>query len=315
MQNFRKPAAGEEFNRSFGLMTRSDNVDAFGWQEMTYDQVQCALMREVDKDYEKRLEQISSNARTAVGPAATTLSVLLSSLLDVEPSTTIESIIRVISQTPLHVTPQDIVNSVSADIRITTQDPRALNQGLQIPAHVSLQAWHLSQLSPFQSLESLDKQADDFIRYTKLLHGMASNSYPVGSTVFIGHGRSETWRVLDSYLGEIGVPVEEFNSEPVAGLTALERLQEISKQVCFAFLVMTGDDGHANGTLHARPNVWHETGWFQCLLGLGHAIILLEDGCSEYTNTSSLQYIRFRKGAMSEQFGEIRRVLAREQII
>jgi predicted nucleotide-binding protein len=50
----------------------------------------------------------------------------------------------------------------------------------------------------------------------------------------------------------------------------------------FAFLVMTAEDERAYGTRRARANVIHEVGLFQGRLGFEKAIILLEEGCSEF---------------------------------
>ena len=83
----------------------------------------------------------------------------------------------------------------------------------------------------------------------------------------------------------------------------------------FAFLIMTGEDEQADGKLHARLNVVHEAGLFQGRLGLKKAIILLEDGCEEFSNIYGLGQIRFPIGNISAQFEEIRRVLEREIVI
>ena len=56
----------------------------------------------------------------------------------------------------------------------------------------------------------------------------------------------------------------------------------------FAFLVMTGEDQHGDGTTHARENVIHEAGLFQGRLGFEKAIILLEEGCAEFSNIHGL---------------------------
>jgi predicted nucleotide-binding protein len=82
-----------------------------------------------------------------------------------------------------------------------------------------------------------------------------------------------------------------------------------------AFVIMTGEDEQVDGKLHARLNVVHEVGLFQGRLGLTKAIILLEDGCEEFTNIAGLGQIRFPEGNMKSAFEEIRRVLEREGLI
>ena len=81
-----------------------------------------------------------------------------------------------------------------------------------------------------------------------------------------------------------------------------------------AFLVCTAEDEHADSTQHARENVVHEAGLFQGRLGFERAIILLEEGCAEFSNIHGLGQIRFPKGNISAVFEEIRTVLEREGI-
>ena len=82
-----------------------------------------------------------------------------------------------------------------------------------------------------------------------------------------------------------------------------------------AFLVMTAEDEHTDSTLHARENVIHEAGLFQGRLGFERAIILLEEGCQEFSNIHGLGQIRFPKGNIKAAFEDIREVLEREVII
>jgi len=83
----------------------------------------------------------------------------------------------------------------------------------------------------------------------------------------------------------------------------------------FAFLVMTAEDEHTDSTLHARENVVHETGRAQQKLGSKRAIVLLEEGCTPFSNLQGIIYIEFPKGKIRVVFEDIREVLEREQII
>ena len=78
---------------------------------------------------------------------------------------------------------------------------------------------------------------------------------------------------------------------------------------------MTAEDEHADATKHARENVIHEVGLFQGRLGFRRAIVLLEEGCAEFSNITGLSQIRFPKGNIRASFEEIRRVLEREGIL
>lgn len=111
------------------------------------------------------------------------------------------------------------------------------------------------------------------------------NSLSLTGKVFIGHGRSTVWKDLRDFLtNSLRLEITEFDHEPVAGLATKERLEQMLTESSFAFLVMTGEEERPGGTWHARDNVIHEVGLFQGRLGFARAIVLLEEGCSEFSN-------------------------------
>lgn len=131
--------------------------------------------------------------------------------------------------------------------------------------------------------------------------------------VFIGHGRSQTWRDLKDHLHEKHhYPVEAYETGARAGHTIRDVLEDMVEKSSFAVLVMTGEDEQANGQLRARQNVIHEAGLFQGRLGFSKAIMLLENGVEEFSNVQGVQYIRFSKGGIKETFGEVLATLRRE---
>ncbi len=163
-------------------------------------------------------------------------------------------------------------------------------------------------------IEAIER-LESFIDYLQTLF-QTSFGEKNGGKIFIGHGRSLLWRELKDFISErLGLSWDEFNREAVAGLPTFERISQMLLQADFAFLIMTAEDEHADSTLHARENVVHEVGLFQGKLGPRKAIILLEDGCREFSNIIGLSQLRFPKGHISAAFEEIRRVLERESII
>ncbi len=137
-----------------------------------------------------------------------------------------------------------------------------------------------------------------------------------GNKIFIGHGRSLVWMQLKSFLTDrLHLTCDEFNEESTAGVSTVARLQEMLDAAIFAFLVMTAEDTHSDNTAHARESVVHEAGLFQGRLGFKRAIILLEQGCAEFSNIHGLTVIRFLPGDIKTAFEEIRWVLERENII
>lgn len=143
-----------------------------------------------------------------------------------------------------------------------------------------------------------------------------TNSDSQRNSVFIGHGRSPLWRELKDFISErLSLPWDEFNRDPVAGIATAERLVQMLDKASFAFLVMTAEDEHADSTIHARANVIHEVGLFQGKLGMRKAIVLMEEGCHEFSNIHGLTHIPFSRGNIASTFEEVRKVLEREHII
>jgi predicted nucleotide-binding protein len=114
---------------------------------------------------------------------------------------------------------------------------------------------------------------------------------------------------------ELALPYVEFNAVSPAGIPTVTRLTEMLKEAAFAFLVLTAEDDRADGGKQARLNVVHEAGLFQGYLGFEKAIILLEEGCEEFSNIRGLGQIRFTPGSVRSAFEDIRSVLKREKII
>lgn len=83
-------------------------------------------------------------------------------------------------------------------------------------------------------------------------------------------------------------------------------------EATFAFLVMTAEDEQLDGSTRARENVIHEAGLFQGRFGFRKAIIMLENGCNEFSNIAGLGEIRFDKGHIESVFEKVRGVLERE---
>ena len=134
--------------------------------------------------------------------------------------------------------------------------------------------------------------------------------------IFIGHGGNPIWREFKDFIQDnLKLTPDEFNCEAVAGLTNKERLQQMLNNACFAFLIMTAENEYADKTKHARENVIHEIGLFQGCLSFEKAIVLLEEGCKEFSNLIGIQQIRFPKGEIRATFEQVRGVLKREGIL
>lgn len=132
-------------------------------------------------------------------------------------------------------------------------------------------------------------------------------------SIFVGHGRNPAWRDLKDHLHEKhGFHVTAYETGPRVGLHIADVLETMEDDASFAILVMTGENADESGDLHARENVIHEAGLFQGRLGFKRAIVLLEEGCAEFSNLSGVQHIPFAKGNIKETFGEVLATIKRE---
>lgn len=200
--------------------------------------------------------------------------------------------------------------------QLFSRDTTAISNGIQTPPHFQV----LAQVEAIKHRFQIPSTLADIAAHTAL-HlgrklGVVQMKKKGGKKVFIGHGGSSLWRDLQDFLErKLNLEVDEFNRKPTAGKTTVERLTEMMEESAFAFLVMTAEDEKKGGTMHARENVIHEAGLFQGMLGFDKAIILLEDGCEEFSNIKGLTHISFPKGRIKAAFQEIRELLEHQKLV
>ena len=199
---------------------------------------------------------------------------------------------------------------------VIIRDVRAANQGTQTPPHIVPLA---EVVSLRDTLRVCTEAADAITQAASHLERQSRRRMAherVGTNVFIGHGQSLVWRELKDFIsGRVGLPWDEFNRVPIAGITNISRLSEMLDAAAIAFLVMTAEDEMADGAMQARMNVVHEAGLFQGRLGFTKAIVVFEEGCAEFSNIDGLGQLRFPKGKISAIFEDVRQVLEREGLI
>lgn len=167
-----------------------------------------------------------------------------------------------------------------------------------------------------QFLTELESELLQRGRQDTELHNQREGAPLLKPRIFVGHGRSETWRSLGQFVVErLGLDLLEFSRVSPAGVTTTDRLAEFLQVSDFAFLVLTAEDEHVDGKISARANVVHELGLFQGRLGPKRAIAVLEDGCDEFSNIAGLGQIRFPRGTIGSCFEEVRKVLEREGLL
>lgn len=198
--------------------------------------------------------------------------------------------------------------------QIITRDSLALGQGWKTPPHLSVLSEVVSIRLSYAACDAAAEICQRMGSHLRRKGNMTKELTP--SRIFIGHGQSLAWRELKDFLQDrLALPWNEFNRVSAAGVPTTIRLGQMLDDSRFALLVLTAEDETAVGNMQARMNVLHEVGLFQGRLGFSKAIVLLEDGCVEFSNIAGLGQIRFPKGKISAVFEQVREVLEREQIV
>ncbi len=214
------------------------------------------------------------------------------------------------------LTAGEIIHHMRPSGEMMTRDMIALSQGLWTPPHVSILAEALAIRAPKTACESLANIARRAFSHLERTEKKQADARRIGTNVFIGHGRPKEWMDLRDFIKDrMRLPWDEFNRIAVAGIPNTVRLSTMLDAAAIAFLVLTAEDERADGKLQARMNVVHEAGLFQGRLGFTRAIILLEEGCEEFSNIEGLGQIRFPKNNIRAAFHDVQLVLEREGLI
>lgn len=211
---------------------------------------------------------------------------------------------------------QSLARAMLPNGRLMSRDMNAISGGLQVAPHQEVIAEIAALQAPAVLADNLSEIARKAGSHMERKEKRVQREERIGTNVFIGHGRSPLWRELkDFVVDRLRLPYEEFNRVPVAGVTNIARLAEMLDGAGCALIVLTAEDEQADGAMRARMNVIHEVGLFQGRLGFTKAIVVLEEGCDEFSNIQGLGQIRFPKGNIAAAFEEVRAVLERERMI
>lgn len=312
----RRPPPGAHFSSEWGLRDDLISLGSRGdWQEYSSDQVQTAIYRLAGNPDLTAARSESNAIRSEVGKARSAMASALTLVLAEQDDTFLRNLLGRIEKERLPSV-SDFSNAMLPSGKFITRDGIAMGQGLRLAPHQAIMAEATALHAPSAyaaQLADIARQAGShLLRRRRRLQ----KEKLVGTNVFIGHGRSPAWRELKDFVKDrVGLPYDEFNRVPVAGVTNIARLSEMLDAAAIAFLILTAEDERVDGTMQARMNVIHEVGLFQGRLGFGRALVVLEEGCSEFTNIQGLGQIRFPNGRISAAFEEIRQVLEREGLI
>ena len=307
---------GAHFSQEWGLTTSFVRHSTSGhWVEYDPDEVKTATRKLAGNPNLEPSHEFCEEAMPEFETMKSTVASILETELEKSSDTFLNRLKNDLEKLS-YLNQFEILESLKPGGQIMTRDSLAAGQGIWVPPHMFVlsEALEIGQtVGIIEKLSELARQAGSHLSRQQRRNRRAET---MGTNIFIGHGRSQDWRELKDFIEDrLRLPVDEFNRVSVAGVTNVARLSEMIDAAVFAFLVMTGEDEQPDGKLRARMNVVHEAGLFQGRLGFARAIVLLEEGCEEFSNMSGLGQIRFPRGKIKSTFEEIREVLEHEGVL
>lgn len=313
---FSSPPAGAHFSQEWGLMSTFGSRGSYGdWNEYTSDDVKAHVRKLAGNPDLEAAHKAADTASEAFDAAKAEIISIIQSELEERDDGFLAGLKEEIEKLE-SLTVGEVVDRISPKGQIMTRDTVVIGQGPQLPPHMSFIAEAKAIHHSFRICEAAAQIATKAASHLERRARKKRVAERVGTNVFIGHGGSRVWKDLKDFVQDrLKLPWDEFNRVPVAGISNIARLAEMLDAAAIAFIVMTAEDEMADGVLHARMNVVHEAGLFQGRLGFTRAVVLLEDGCEQFSNIEGLGQIRFPKEDIGAAFEEIRRVLEREGLI
>jgi predicted nucleotide-binding protein len=314
-RDLQPPPPGARFSQEWGFMDVHFGDTRGDWVEYDFDVVRDAIYKSAGDSDLTAIEKLAETARSTVEDSQTEIASLLTTALEDRDDPFISKI-KEEAESLRIPSVKTFIEYFRPSGNIISRDMPAIGQGLISPPHIVVLARVIGLRSPANACESLGKLAKQAASHLAKRERYARRKQEIGTNVFIGHGRSSAWKDLKDFIQDrLGLPWDEFNRVPVAGITNIARLSQMLDDAAIAFLIMTAEDEQADGKRHARMNVVHEAGLFQGKLGFTKAIVLLEEGCEEFSNIQGLGQIHFPKGNIKAVFEDVRQVLEREGVI
>ncbi len=305
---------GARFSHEWGL---SDSVflrNTGEWREYTFDAVYNVLKSTSSSLSIDELKEISTQKEMKISDLREELTSIICSCLANSEDEYLRSLKNEAEACEVFST-QEFIERLSPK-QLMSRDALAMQDGAKTPPHIHLHAELLSIQSPKVVAKYLRKTASNLSLHLTNKSRIYMNTPQLGTHIFIGHGRSLLWMEFKDFIRDkLKLDWDEFNRVPVAGVPNTTRLLQMLDKAAMAFLIMTAEDEQGDGKLRARMNVIHEVGLFQGRLGFTRAIILLEEGCENFSNVDGLGHIAFPRGNIKACFQEIRDVLERERLV
>jgi len=311
---FEVPPPGAHFDSEWGFLGQFQGTTG-DWRECDYDQVTALVYDRADVSSIEAAQELAKEARASWTEARPEVVSVLTAYLAQQEDTLVEQF-RAETEKVTDLTVSDAARALVGPIGSRMiRDTTALSQGFMAAPHQAVVAEVIAIRSAFGTCAALARIAERAASHIERLRAsqQAKGAVMSGQKVFLGHGRSTEWRELKDFVSDrLGLSWDEFNRVPIAGFSNIARLSEMLDNAGIAFLVLSAEDETKDGSERARQNVVHEAGLFQGRLGFSRAILLLEEGCEEFSNIHGLGQIRFPRGQISATLEEVRQVLERE---
>ena len=313
-RDYESPPNDDMFSQEWGLMFGGEGR---GWKTLSDEDVRAEILRRAGVTDLQQLRDGAVGAFDAFREHKEAISSIFASCMAGTDDTYLTALKKKVGDASVPSL-RSIARSYVPSGAVMSRDSMAVDQGLAVAPHQQILGevrGILGQFEAARTLASYAKNGADHLRRNPSDPPLTT-APQLGSRVFLGHGQSQQWRELKDFIQErLGLQVDEFNRVPVAGITTIARLSDMLNNAAFACLIMTAEDEQADGTKAARANVIHEAGLFQGRLGFERAIVLLEDGCDEFSNITGLSQLRYPAGRISAIFEDLRAVLEREGLL
>lgn len=305
--------AGARFSVEWGFYDMPYGGTLGEWCEYDFDTVVRHIEEKAGNPDLEEFTALSENARITFQEAKSEAISVIEVASTTQKDTHLEKLLEELHN--LNILSANSYAHARRPSNFVTRDPE-VNHTVSTPPHIAVAGKVIGIKSSIDACKKLSSLIGRLVSHVNRLSQLQRRSERIGTSVFIGHGRSVVWKDLKDFVKDrLRLPYDEFNRVPVAGITNISRLNEMLDSAAVAFIIMTAEDEQLNGSLHARMNVIHEVGLFQGRLGFTKAIVLLEDGCEEFSNIEGLGQIRFPAGNIKAVFEDIRAVLEREEVI
>ncbi|WP_375576185.1 TIR domain-containing protein [Paracidovorax oryzae] len=316
-QNLESPPPGARFSQEWGFQDTYTIPSTVGdWVEVDYDDLIKYIEQQAGNPDISSIEKAAEKASELFDELKSKLTSRLSNVIRKNPDDKFIEELLVQAKSLKVFSVNDFIAHMRPKGQLMSRDMLAIEKGLCTPPHVAVFANVHSLKQPFQACQELGKIAQRAASHLSDRDEKTVQQERIGTNVFLGHGRSSAWKDLRDFIRDrMHLPWDEFNRVPVAGFTNIARLSQMLDGAAIAFIIMTAEDEQVDGKMHARMNVIHEAGLFQGRLGFERAILLLEEGCEEFSNVQGLSQIRFPAGNISAVFENIRQVLEREGLV